>query len=92
MTGPAGSPPADDFQDCWTALVSRSRLDPEVWVPWYGGDQTCAEFAGKLRAVKRHVEANCAAGDAAMVWHRRDRDTWWWLTAMDAAMIRAARR
>jgi hypothetical protein len=73
--------------DVW---VSRSRLDPEVWVPWYGGDQSCAAWAGKLRAVKRHVETTCTGWDAAMTWYRRDRDTWWYLTAADAAVVRKA--
>jgi hypothetical protein len=42
----------------WVNLadVQRSRLDPDVWWPWYGSDKSCFAFPGRLRRVKTHVE------------------------------------
>ncbi len=69
-----------DDDDLWFALVMRSRLDSGVWVPCYGGDQSCYEWAGPLRRVKAHVEAYAPTEDGQRyVWHRRDRNTWLWM-------------
>lgn len=80
-------------EDPWLALVMRSRLDPTVWIPVYGPDQSCYEHPGRLRAVKAHCEQAQRDGrfgggrlvhEARLVWHRHDADTWWYLTADDA--------
>jgi hypothetical protein len=68
----------------------RSRLDPAVWVPVYGGDQHCYEFAGRFRAVKQHVEQAVRGGDVGAwlsqvehVWYAPDGNTWWYVPKAD---------
>jgi hypothetical protein len=69
-------PPNDDP---WYALVMRSKLDSTVWIPSYGGDQSCYEWAGPLRRVKAHVESYAPTEDGRYVWYRRDPNTWLWM-------------
>jgi hypothetical protein len=107
-------PPAGDFEgnvlqrldardaeqaDPWTVLVMRSKLDPTVWVPCYGGDQTCFGFAGRFRAVKQHVEQAVARGHAGAwasqvehAWYARDGDTWWYVPRADLVDVVRAHR
>lgn len=79
-------------EDPWVACVMRSRLDPAVWVPWYGSDKSCFEWAGRLGAVKEHVEEEHAHGRfgdwPGLVWYRRDANTWWYVTDEDARVLR----
>ena len=81
MTGDEPAQLAEE--QAWTALIMRSRLDSDIWVPTYGGDKTCYEHPGRLRAVKKHVEQAVRAGRAGMsiadkphVWHAQDPHTW----------------
>jgi hypothetical protein len=64
----------------WVSLadVQRSHLDADVWWPWYGGDKSCFQYCGRLRAVRRHVEdATYWPGfEASARWRRVDPNHW----------------
>jgi hypothetical protein len=64
----------------WVNLadVQRSHLDADVWWPWYGGDKSCFQYCGRLRAVRRHVEdaTYWPGADASARWRRLDPNHW----------------
>lgn len=64
----------DEWQPLW--LVTRSRVDPRVWVPLECYSDTSGVFlAGGIRAVRKAVEERVGR-TVPLRWLRVDAGTW----------------